>query len=365
MLCNNCNAVNNVQQIIDLGKEENWRGQVTKASKNTTKKSRTKSAKLSKYLDQNQTTFDSLFQDNLQKVPILKNGNALNLKGVKIKKQLYSFYNTCAIDSIVQSFIVGAIDHSEVENALKTLQKDCPFIALTLYIKKMGVAQSYVKRGRILLEFHESAIQKTLNKTNNELQKVIHVDCNTNAFDMMLKLIEKLPINRIVINCNNGCPQRTRETNYYFLDNLLFKEALSEVEMQEALTADRDCSRRGCLGQSEVQYDSSGPIILIQLTDIRTLTHLDNIPIKFSDVLGTSDYYLLVGVIRYINNDLTSTNGLGKLSMGHYTTICRRNNLWTEFTNLNAGTQRTLTKDVDKKVNIEFLIYIKVEKTYK
>ncbi|XP_050503258.1 uncharacterized protein LOC126882390 [Diabrotica virgifera virgifera] len=229
----------------------------------------------------------------------------------------------------------------------------------------MGVAQSYVKRGRILLEFHESAIQKTLNKTNNELQKVIHVDCNTNAFDMMLKLIEKLPINRIVINCNNGCPQRTRETNYYFLDNLLFKEALSEVEMQEALTADRDCSRRGCLGQSEVQYDSSGPIILIQLTDIRTLTHLDNIPIKFPDVLGTSDYYLLVGVIRYINNDLTSTNGLGKLSMGHYTTICRRNNLWTEFNDLNAGTQRTLTKDVDKKVNIEFLIYIKVEKTYK
>ena len=102
--------------------------------------------------------------------------------------------------------------------------------------------------------------------------------------------------------------------------------------------------------------------IFIQLQDIRTQINVDSLPISFLDLVGVSDKYVLLGVIRYINSRLMSESSIGQLGIGHYTLICRRNNVWTEFNDLRGRTQRTLKSLKDKRINIEFLIYTKVPK---
>lgn len=72
-LCAKCSKIKSAPQILGTREEENWRGLVTKKHKK--KEVRTKSGKISKYLDKNQNTFDAISQEKLKKVPILKNGN--------------------------------------------------------------------------------------------------------------------------------------------------------------------------------------------------------------------------------------------------------------------------------------------------
>lgn len=86
---------------------------------------------------------------------------------------------------------------------------------------------------------------------------------------------------------------------------------------------------------------------------------MDHVPKDFSDVLVSDDKYVLLGIVRYINDRLTSSSNLGNLPMGHYTCICRRHNDYIEFNDLNKGTAQNLKLKKNRKINVEFLIYSK------
>lgn len=106
---------------------------------------------------------------------------------------------------------------------------------------------------------------------------------------------------------------------------------------------------------------STGPIILLQLNYIRQLTNLDNVSLGFRDTVAIKDKYLLLGVIRYINHQLSSNCNFKTLSMGFYTCISRRNGSWYEFNDLKIKKVTHLKSSASKKVHIEFLIYLKVD----
>ena len=82
-LCEKWVCVESAPEILESRNVENWKGLTTKHF-NKVSKTRTKSGKISKYLDKNQITFDELAHETLKGVPVLRNGNHPNLKLIRI-----------------------------------------------------------------------------------------------------------------------------------------------------------------------------------------------------------------------------------------------------------------------------------------
>ena len=115
--CCECRKIDSVPIILGSRMEENWRGLIMGKQSPMKKKSRvktekrimldkkredkendkpqksqrTKTGKISRYLDRNQKTFDALSNENLSKIPVLKNGSSGTLE-VNIILELITFF---------------------------------------------------------------------------------------------------------------------------------------------------------------------------------------------------------------------------------------------------------------------------------
>lgn len=121
------NNVKNVKDILASREVENWRG--------LEKHKCTKSNAL--YLGKNPChIINALTCAKAAKIPIIKNGNDLSLKSLKINNDFYTVGNTCAFDSISQILLAAAHDLNHILLHMKEAGETNLFFKLIVYYKK-------------------------------------------------------------------------------------------------------------------------------------------------------------------------------------------------------------------------------------
>lgn len=105
-ICSSCASLESSQKILAARETENWRGLVSGKNKNRT----------ARYLGCNKHQIqDGLIWSKSSKLPIIKNGNAMELQAIKIDNDNYSLTNTCAFDSLLQIVLVALSDYKQFE----------------------------------------------------------------------------------------------------------------------------------------------------------------------------------------------------------------------------------------------------------
>lgn len=82
--------------------------------------SRSKENKRKKVSFYTSDNFSSTIKDRLEiekhaKIPVIKNGNDLSLKSIKINRAFVTLHNTCPFDSFFQVCLTGSYDFKEIE----------------------------------------------------------------------------------------------------------------------------------------------------------------------------------------------------------------------------------------------------------
>ncbi|XP_039307718.1 uncharacterized protein LOC113004773 isoform X2 [Solenopsis invicta] len=112
-ICMTCKNVGNIKNILESRETENWCGlETTKLNKN-------KSLYLGKYQHKLR---DSLICKKSVRIPILKNGNSLDLKSLHINDGNYTITNTCAFDSIFQILLAAGHDLNNLQIHMKKIE---------------------------------------------------------------------------------------------------------------------------------------------------------------------------------------------------------------------------------------------------
>lgn len=94
-----------------------------------------------RYLQKDSIQNEFLLESNIHKIPIIKNGNSISLKPVRIEKEKYSLKNTCAFDSILQLFIAAYFDKESIKNLICT-ETDFKFFELIKEMVSYGIKKS-------------------------------------------------------------------------------------------------------------------------------------------------------------------------------------------------------------------------------
>jgi hypothetical protein len=129
-------------------------------------------------------------------VGLLKNGNFLNLKSIKINNKEYCVTNTCTFDSIFQ-LICSSYVNSDVYADFVNLNSTNLFFELISNAIRDGInSQIYKKRANILLNF----ISKSIDEMSDELI-ILNAACT--AKFLIQKIFETYPTYKE----GNECPQ--------------------------------------------------------------------------------------------------------------------------------------------------------------
>ena len=175
-------------------------------------------------------------------------------QAICMKRKLYSFSNTCAFDSILQTFLVAAIDNPKIENCINNLR--CtrnPTLDLIIHIKKNGTQTAYRKRGMIL----QNLILMLDPKRMHEINGAIEVDCTINVYSLAQRFAD-LPSCKVSLKCNKNCPTKVREVRNFILANKMLCESASGISIYKNLKESTICDRSECLGIVEKTYEASG-----------------------------------------------------------------------------------------------------------
>lgn len=117
-------------EVVASRETENWRGKAT-----VEKKKR----KPGKYLGQRMDEVaDALKSGPYRQVPILRNGNSLNLQTQIVKGRSITAINTCAFDSLSQSIFIACIDFPDIRNFVAEKSSIIPIFNLVSGILKTG-----------------------------------------------------------------------------------------------------------------------------------------------------------------------------------------------------------------------------------
>lgn len=109
-ICMSCASNKNAEKILATQEIENWRGLISNENKKRT----------AKYLGKNQRDIqDSLTWNKSIKLPIIKNGSAMELQTINIDETNYCLVNTCAFDSLLQIVLVALSDYKHFENTVQ------------------------------------------------------------------------------------------------------------------------------------------------------------------------------------------------------------------------------------------------------
>ena len=119
-------------------------------------------------------------------IGILKNGNSVEFKAVKIsgQKKAISVNNTCSFDSVVQAFAAAYCDSERIRNDVDS-SSNIPILNLAKYLATKGVnKKAYEMRAAIL----SSIFTPTEIKTG-----LLNVDCVCNVFFVIQKTLVNFP----------------------------------------------------------------------------------------------------------------------------------------------------------------------------
>lgn len=142
-VCRSCMTIDNTKlaAIFSSQEIENWRGLGHK----------TKNAKQRKsvYLRKDFLEHEFVIHDKIHKIPIIKNGDALELKAIKIRNRNISLTNTCGFDSVFQVCLCAMHDREIMSGYVDDTANE--FLKLVKNVKEKGLGQNaYRLRAEIL-----------------------------------------------------------------------------------------------------------------------------------------------------------------------------------------------------------------------
>lgn len=315
---------------------ENWHGQgvpTTQSNKRPRKSYLEPSSEII------QTDFTRLRK--IAPIGLLKNGHLVNLKPIRITKDLsLTLSNTCGFDSIIQ-LMAAAFCDSETFQQLIQLNREYSETASVIYnIVKEGVTKKTYKMRALLL-------QKIFN-TEEHPCGIINLQCETEISNLLPKL-DCMPciFNRIQCTCCSYSETK--------LDNFIEVIITNEISIENAIKQKlgrhqykKKCVHLTCSGQvyktTEVGLTHLFVVPLNSTTkNFEVNSSLKDIPARI--VIG-NNIYILRGLIGYIGP---------QIGLGHFIAYCFRHNWkWEQYDDREAGSQPCSSK---KMVRVQLLLY--------
>lgn len=298
---------------LNCNVHENWRGLVCESPETvplqcSTVKKRRKPSNLDKCPE-----WDYIKLARHQNIPLIRNGSIS--KSVTIDKKVISVYQTCAFDAILHLVASGIATIKSYEENIK-LSGNCT-INLAFSILQAGkiIQSHYNERAKILLNI--SLFNNTLTKYTRAISKL---DTNCNVAHLTTYLFTDVPSYRKTIECLCTSSRTKQIVELNLNVDILLCKGLQHMQaaIDDALAVTTRCKK--CLANvnENVEY---GPHLFIDttiFTDKRytkrdeTIEHsLDTIALK---VKVKSKFYILVGVVHYINFSGDNVDN------GHYVT---------------------------------------------
>ena len=186
------------------------------------------------------------------KIPIMKNGNNLSLKSLKLGKEDYTIANTCAFDSIFQILLAAGHDMNHILSRMEQVAERDLFFKLIVNATKTGINHnSYKLRAQILLDIFPSSI----------VGNCKFINCVTNVGYLGNILFKNIPSFKETSQCNSGCPPRLKNLSVIQIEdsrianNENFNEA---VRGSILLEGERPCCSRYCHGSEKTTLSETG-----------------------------------------------------------------------------------------------------------
>lgn len=76
---------------------------------------------------------------NITTIGLLRNGNIVHLKPLKIFKQLITLRNTCGLDALIQIFCIGYCDSFIIKEYMELIKDSNRFAKLVVQVVNKGV----------------------------------------------------------------------------------------------------------------------------------------------------------------------------------------------------------------------------------
>ena len=182
-----------------------------------------------------------------------------------IDKQKHSFTKTCAIDTILQTLIVGAFEKPKVKELINQLSAGNPTMNVVAFVCKLRKLNRsvYRKRGIMLRDIVQKVSPYNVRKLHSDFDNVL-VDCEINVFDLAQRMLQGLPGFKTSLQCSNkDCSLRGTEWRSFTIPNWLLNEPSSEDVINDLLLSNRNCPKNTCSGSVKTTFSSSGNFIHI------------------------------------------------------------------------------------------------------
>lgn len=299
-ICLECHANDNLSKLLVTRQIENWRGLI-KPSK----------------------------EANV-KIPILKNGNFLTLKGVTIRSETYSLSNTCAFDSIFQLFLAACVDHDNLFQSINQSENIEFFKMIISNASCKFNAATYRDRTKILINI------KTFSKKSLSPDCII-VDCKSTASFMFNSITENYTTIQENVQCDL-CHQTKKITScVVFLDQSLLSTN-HVINFENVNLKKNRCFIKNCTGYVSKTVASCGSFIAFEpynAMGVDVQIFLANIPHELVIKINNENkIFILIGVINFYNFDFDA-NKRSVNTMGHFSALYKNTRgQWVEYDDL-------------------------------
>ncbi|KAM0727893.1 hypothetical protein ACS0PU_005362 [Formica fusca] len=272
-------------------------------------------------------------------MPIIKNGGNISIKAAKLGHNKISLTNTCAFDSTLQLFIAAYFDKEEIKSFISSQESNI-FLKLVLDAATRITQQSYKLRAQILKEIFTN---KILSNT------CILVDCAVNVGSLCNKLFAKCPFFKEISTCSNGCLKREKDFPLLHANiNFLIRQDYEALENNIIIQGSRLCCQTDCNGLETTTFSHISPYIMLEVYIEEEVSNIKllSIPKKIKFTFLEKDYSL-VGFVNYAGPGKQTRQSTDN-DIGHYTTICYRNNKWINYNDC---------KDKEQFLNENYIVY--------
>lgn len=244
-VCRSCMTIDNTKlaAIFSSQEIENWRGLGDKTTSAKQRKSR--------YLRKDFLEHEFVVDDKIHKIPIFKNGDALELKAIKIRNRNISLTNTCGFDSVFQVCLCAMHDRENLSGYVDDAANE--FLKLVKNVKEKGLCQNAYRLRAVILS--------SIFPGNDLPCDVVQIDCRVTAGAICMRLFKITPSFAEISKCSANCtPRQTGLPAVSIFDSCLkdHKEFCSALEDTILLKGNRRCCVKNCGGYRESTISDIG-----------------------------------------------------------------------------------------------------------
>jgi len=245
-ICTSCQNIpkTDILNAIDSNEVENWRGLSLRSAK-----------KKSRYLEKNNIVFDSK-ETKLRNIPILLNGNNINLKPINIKGKKMSIIQTCAFDNIFQIFLISLFQSEHFKMAVSNISDSNSFLQIILDTFKNGLTKH--------IYYLRCVLMSDIFQAKETYDNCFLVNCETSIGYLCRKLFYNICSVKEITSCNTCGNKREKifPTINVKLEELLESTFPSSIENNFQLKPKR-CHQKNmenieCIGIQSTEISEVG-----------------------------------------------------------------------------------------------------------